>query len=461
MRFNFDNVKKFKIIIRNNLTKELKVSQYMSTKDSEDSSWDELPELQNYPEVKVSAAYLDYIRRRHKKKADQGQQVAAYDQYDPHWQNVGPPQQVPTKPIQLAQSDPGYSKEHPSEAKLPKDVLGRTSAFGSFLGSQIEGPAEWEQYYQNWEHIGPQVSVIHSYKVPLDKNEIDFCKRYGFYFIKELGRGGYGVVWLVEDRKVLKRGMACKVIDLNEFRSPPGRVHDVPLYEAIEEMTREAQLMKTLDHPNVVKFEQLFYIHDPHTGFPFIRTLLFMELCQGDVAKLLEQHPNKKFSQNEARRVMVDVCRGLKYLHDKDVVHFDIKPNNILYLTDSNTGDRVYKLTDFGLSQRFPNHEQSYVSTAGGTPNYSAPELELPGYSPAKCADIYSLGTVLIILLLGKSEGFKARLNLATLWNPGQYRSWGLSNEAGDLVRRMTFTRYDNRPTIEQVIGHRWLTAAN
>lgn len=416
------------------------------------SSWDELPELDVYPKLEINPAYLDYIKEKQEKAAQEGQGQTPLDS------NMGRHGQETTLKSKLTQGMQGYSKAHPSEAKLPKDVLERRAVYGTFLGSQIEGPVNWDQFFTDWGQIGPQLLVTPSFRLPLDKSEVDFCAKHGITFLKELGRGGYGVVWMVEYKQLSGR-LACKVIDLSELRSPPGQVHDVPLKQAVDEMFREADILKMLNHPNVVKLEHIFHIHDPKTGFPFIRILLFMELCQGDLAQLIEQHPNKKFTEEEARPVMVDICRGLKYLHDHNVVHFDIKPNNILFLRHSPTAIRCYKLTDFGLAKRFASLEDSYVASAGGTFNYSAPELDLPGYSKAKSADIYSLGTVLLVLLVGKKEAFQVRHQLASLWDQRQYSTMGLSNEVGDLARRMTFNRFENRPSIEQVMAHSWFTS--
>ena len=455
-----------------------------SSSQTQTSSFDILPELlpeQNYPQHTVHPTYIDLHKVKQFTAKRRGQPIHAYSTYDPNGKR-GTPIEYGTRipgqsfkeypaPTGLTQTDPGYDKAHREEQNLPKDAVGRRNVFGEFFGMPLEGPADWTEYYKEWPDVGPQLYTPPPFNLPLDQPELDFCKKYQITFGKELGSGGFGAVWHCIRRQKDDKGnvsidiYACKIIDIKTFMLRN------TLHEAVTKMLREANIIKDLNHDNIVKVEQVFHIHDQMTGFPMVRTLFFMTLCDGDLNGLLKQKSNKKLTENEAKRVMCDVCQGLKYLHDHHIIHFDIKPANILYKIDSITGQLCFKLSDFGLAKRFADADTK-ISTAGGTDRFKAPELNRKGQSDAKKADIFSLGSTLIEMLVSKQLMEECRRDF---WPPNLSKpipsyapdpqkmqtlenKWQLSPSGTDLIRKMTILEEVRRPNIEQVIADPWFT---
>lgn len=305
------------------------------------------------------------------------------------------------------------------------------------------GPANWEQYFRDFEQIGPSYEEYIDSSVPLPDDELEWVENHGFKFKTKLGAGGFGTVWAVECKSSELQGwFACKVLDLKEYEFGGATLH-----EAVANMVRECDLMQALDHENIVKVSHVLRIQDSETGFPVVRVLLFMDMCNGDLERLMAQHPDNILEDDNARDAMQQVCQGLQYLHSQDIVHFDIKPKNILFKQDTTSGDLIFKLTDFGLSRRFPDAD-FMVGEGMGTNPYKDPALEYDEQSDARKADVYSLGVTLVAMLIGCQNADSV----------GHLSSkWGLSRTAMDLIKKMTDKHWQRRPTVEEVMDHPWL----
>ena len=334
-------------------------------------------------------------------------------------------------------------------------------------GQAQGGPSDWRTHYADWENIGPALDKDIPYDEPLTPTELEFVRKLGFEFRQRIGVGGFGAVWAVEcSSHNLEGWYACKVLDLKEYRT----ASNTKLHEAVDFMLRECDLMQSVIHDNIARVANIFHIKDQFSGFPMIRVLLFMELCNGDIENLMRQYPDHKLDEDMARDVMRQVCQGLKLLHSKNIVHFDIKPKNILYKQDTSTGDLVFKLTDFGLSQRF-DKGNFMVLEAKGTHIYMDPCLEEPGESDARKADIYSLGSTLVAMLVSCQDMDKCRsqFNMSSSTQTKVTANWPkivtilssnweISTGAANLIRKMTRTDWQLRPTIDEVIDDQWMT---
>lgn len=107
-------------------------------------------------------------------------------------------------------------------------------------------------------------------------------------------------------------------------------------------MLRELEIMKTLDHPNIIKFYEVYQDKD----FFYI----CMEYCSG--GELLDSITKKKYlKEREAASIMKKVISAVNHMHKKGIVHRDLKPENILFST--NDKEREIKIIDFGLSNKF------------------------------------------------------------------------------------------------------------
>lgn len=200
-----------------------------------------------------------------------------------------------------------------------------------------------------------------------------FANRYALQ--KLLGRGGFSEVWLAKDNWTHLH-IALKVY-------APGQGMDA---NGLQEFCGELASVYDLNHQNLLKPQHV----DTWENMPY----LIMAYCaQGSCAGKLG-----KMSETQMWKFIHDVAAGLAYLHEKEVVHQDIKPDNILIDDAGN-----YLITDFGVSTRARSTLRKSVvsSTAGGTTAYMGPERFSRQPAPTKASDIWSFGAMCFELLEG------------------------------------------------------------
>jgi serine/threonine protein kinase len=216
----------------------------------------------------------------------------------------------------------------------------------------------------------------------------------GRYIIRrELGRGTMGVVHEAEDT-VLARTVALKTIELAFDPAEEAR------NEFEQRFFTEARAAARLAHPGIVVCHDVG--KDPASGKLFI---VFEYLKGRTLAELAAEGP---MDWRSALAIMVQVARAIHHAHEHGVVHRDLKPANIMLLyAGTSSGfaaraDATVKIMDFGfarlesLGQRLTRTGQSF-----GTPLYMSPEQAL-GQRSGPRSDIFSLGSVLCTLLLGR-----------------------------------------------------------
>ena len=358
----------------------------------------------------------------------------------------------------IPKKDPEISPHH----NLPNNL---DRVYGVFKGLPIQGPAPWQLYYKDWMSVG---QLSQTATDTLTQEETDFLRKYGIELGNKLGSGAFGVVyhcnWKIFDYVKgvhRQRELACKLMSLSKFK---GGYSTASPEKIVEKMVREVDVLNGLSHPNLVSCESVLKIHHPETGFPIIKILVFMELCKGTLKQIIQTRVGQKMSEDETKEAMKQVCAGLEYLHNNNVVHFDLKPGNILFVMhQTNIGQRIYKLSDFGLAQKFETGE-ARTSIAGGTPSYMAPELKSGSGEEfdAKRADIYSLGCTLAAMVIGPGwDSFILNLNLAP-WPLSAQDTYNirairkLSLDVVLLMRMMTRTDPLERPLMAEVRADKW-----
>lgn len=137
------------------------------------------------------------------------------------------------------------------------------------------------------------------------------------------------------------------------------------IWKEIKLLESELAILKSLDHPNIIKFHETFvdywYVH------------IVMELCTGGELfdRIVEQ---QKFSEQKAAKLLVKILSAVKHLHKHGICHWDLKPENFLFL--DKTEEAEIKIIDFGLSKKFDHAEMmGEMKTIVGTPFYVAPEV--------------------------------------------------------------------------------------
>ena len=201
-----------------------------------------------------------------------------------------------------------------------------------------------------------------------------FANRY--QLIKLLGRGGFSEVWLAKDNWTHLQ-IAIKVY-------APGQGMD---QDGLQDFCGELASVYDLNHSNLLKPQHV----DTWENMPY----LIMAYCpSGSCVKRVG-----KMTEAELWKLIHDVAAGLAYLHEKDVIHQDIKPDNILVDTEGN-----YLITDFGISTRARSTLRKSViggNTSGGTTAYMGPERFSRQPAPTKASDIWSFGAMAFELLEG------------------------------------------------------------
>lgn len=209
-----------------------------------------------------------------------------------------------------------------------------------------------------------------------------------FKILRELGRGGMGVVYLSRQLS-LAREVALKLLSQEATADP----------QRILRFQREAALLGRMSHPNIVR---VFLVGEDG---PY--HFLAMEYVEGtDLERVLrarqegrESELPAEFRANFARaaaRVVRDVAQGLGAAHAMGVIHRDVKPSNVLLGSD---GRAV--LADFGLARDLSVAALTRSQTALGTPYYMSPE-QFRAEPPAPAADVYALGAVLYECATGR-----------------------------------------------------------
>jgi len=203
--------------------------------------------------------------------------------------------------------------------------------------------------------------------------------------IKFLGKGDFGEAYLVKSN-MTKKNYVMKSINF-ELLDEKNKLYTI----------NEAILLKNIDHPNIIKFKEVFEVKKPN-----IQLNIIMEYAEnGDLNKLLETNINKKvyFKENILINWLCQICSALKYIHYKKIIHRDIKPANIFM---NNLGQ--IKLGDFGISKNLKNLE--LASSFVGSAYYTAPEMiyeEKYSYE----IDIWALG-VTFYELMNLKKPFRA-----------------------------------------------------
>ncbi|XP_077381539.1 serine/threonine-protein kinase PLK1 [Festucalex cinctus] len=249
-----------------------------------------------------------------------------------------------------------------------------------------------------------------------------------------LGKGGFAKCYEITDVES-QEVFAGKIVPKSLMVKPHQR----------EKMTSEIAIHKSLEHANIVGFRGFFEDED----FVFV----VLEICKR--RSLLELHKRRKaVTEPEARYYMMQLLKGVQYLHNNRIIHRDLKLGNI-FLND----DMDVKIGDFGLATKI-EFDGERKKTLCGTPNYIAPEiLAKKGHSYE--VDVWSLGCILYTLLVGKppfetsclKETYnRIRKNNYTI-------PWHVSATADSLIKRMLHADPSQRPTILQMLTDDFFTS--
>jgi eukaryotic-like serine/threonine-protein kinase len=232
---------------------------------------------------------------------------------------------------------------------------------------------------------GPVLDEFRAVESPLPESVPQMVGRYKL--LEKIGEGGFGEVWMAEQREPVKRRVALKIIKLG-----------MNSRQVVARFEVERQALAMMDHENIAK---IFDGGATEAGRPYF----VMELVRG--IKITEYCDQNQLPTLERLRLFILVCRAVQHAHQKGIIHRDIKPSNILITLHD--GVPVPKVIDFGIAKATQQELtdktvftqfQQFI----GTPAYISPEqAEMSGLDIDTRADIYSLGVLLYELLVGQT----------------------------------------------------------
>uniref|UniRef100_A0A4W3JLY3 non-specific serine/threonine protein kinase n=1 Tax=Callorhinchus milii TaxID=7868 RepID=A0A4W3JLY3_CALMI len=250
--------------------------------------------------------------------------------------------------------------------------------------------------------------------------------------LKMIGEGSFGRALLVQPHNDSQQ---CVMKEIHLSKDPRG----------IQKSRQEAILLAKMKHPNIVAFKEAFEA-DSHL-------YIVMEYCDGgDLMQNLLRQKKKLFPEEMVLNLFIQICLGMKHIHDRRVLHRDIKSKNIFF---TKTG--VVKLGDFG-SACLLNDPMAFACTYVGTPYYVSPEIwESKPYNNK--SDVWALGCVLY--------------ELCTLRHPFQSNSWKnlimkvckgsylpvpnhYSFELQYIIKQMFKRNPKDRPSVNTILARRY-----
>ena len=273
--------------------------------------------------------------------------------------------------------------------------------------------------------------------------QCDFHQK--FTTLKMIGKGSFARVYLVENKES-KEKFAVKAFS-KEFMlaQPKGK----------DSLINEINVMRSLNHPNIIRLEE---VHESVNS-----VYLVTEMLEG--GELLAKVASKSgLEYSEVARVMRCMMKSLSYLAERNLMHRDLKPDNMILKDNSQLDKCTLKLIDFGLATSYDVTE--YIFKRCGTPGFVAPEI-INGLSgsnikyTSKC-DVFSAGIIFYLLLTGKypfeGTSFKDILqkNKACKMD---FKHYKIKKEplALDLLQRMLEIDPEKRISAREVLQHVYL----
>ena len=267
--------------------------------------------------------------------------------------------------------------------------------------------------------INPNFKIKNIYSKSRPKSQKQTYK-----IIKKIGEGSFGVVYLAQ---YLKTSSLCviKKIDFGGLTK-----------EEIKESYNEVNILKKLDHPNIIKFIE---VKPSKKNIEIITEYA----DKGDLYNqlLIQKEKNIHFTEETIQDWLIQTCQALKYIHSKHIIHRDIKPHNI-FLTKKGS----IKLGDFGISKRL-NNTLEKAKTFVGTAFYLPPEV-INGKKYSYSADIWSLGVTFYQLMTFKPpfNGDSLPGLLKKIINEEKYEKINKKYYSKDLIH-LIYKMMDFRPS--------------
>jgi len=262
---------------------------------------------------------------------------------------------------------------------------------------------------------------------------------------EELGKGTYATVYRLVNI-ISQEEFAVKIIEKRQFLLNNPSVW--------EEQINEANILSKLQHPGIISLQDIYKTDEA--------IFLVLELVRGGELfnRLVD---NGAYTEEKAKKLLVNILEAVVYLHDQDIVHRDLKPENILL--SSTSSDVEIKLADFGVAKE----EKGGRATVCGSMSYIAPEVldrkdSIKGAGRyGKTADIWSLGVITYVVLtctppFAENDTRPIKIKMEELHLKREWKN--LSVLTQDFVSSLLTVDAKNRYTARQALNHSWLKQA-
>lgn len=267
-----------------------------------------------------------------------------------------------------------------------------------------------------------------------------------YTFGRILGKGSFGMVIEATDKETETK-WAIKKVNKEKAGS-----------SAVKLLEREVNILKIVKHEHIIHLEQVF--ETPRKMY------LVMELCEdGELKEILSKKGN--FSENETRWIIQSLASAITYLHNNDIVHRDLKLENIMvkssFIDDNNEMNLNIKVTDFGLAVKKHGGSEAMLQTTCGTPMYMAPEV-INAHDYSQQCDIWSIGVIMYILLCGEPPFMaSSEEKLFELIRKGELHFddpvWdSISDCAKSVLKQLLKVDPAHRITAKELLDNQWLT---
>ncbi|KAK7142234.1 hypothetical protein R3I94_011808 [Phoxinus phoxinus] len=268
------------------------------------------------------------------------------------------------------------------------------------------------------------------------QENVDISTVYQIFPDEVLGSGQFGIVYGGKHRKT-GRDVAIKIIDKLRFPT-----------KQESQLRNEVAILQNLHHPGIVNLECMFETPE--------RVFVVMEKLHGDMLEMILSSEKGRLPERITKFLVTQILVALRHLHFKNIVHCDLKPENVL-LASADSFPQV-KLCDFGFARIIG--EKSFRRSVVGTPAYLAPEvLRNKGYN--RSLDMWSVGVIVYVSLSGtfpfnEDEDIHDQIqNAAFMYPPNPWKT--VTPEAIDLINNLLQVKMRKRYSVDKSLSHPWL----
>ncbi|XP_016400143.1 serine/threonine-protein kinase D1-like isoform X1 [Sinocyclocheilus rhinocerous] len=268
------------------------------------------------------------------------------------------------------------------------------------------------------------------------QENVDISTVYQIFPDEVLGSGQFGIVYGGKHRKT-GRDVAIKIIDKLRFPT-----------KQESQLRNEVAILQNLHHPGIVNLECMFETPE--------RVFVVMEKLHGDMLEMILSSEKGRLPERITKFLVMQILIALRHLHFKNIVHCDLKPENVL-LASADSFPQV-KLCDFGFARIIG--EKSFRRSVVGTPAYLAPEvLRNKGYN--RSLDMWSVGVIVYVSLSGtfpfnEDEDIHDQIqNAAFMYPPNPWKT--VTPQAIDLINNLLQVKMRKRYSVDKSLSHPWL----